>query len=143
MPSLKIPIVLLVGLVLALPSAGQAGLQDAIVKVFTTSRTYDYDSPWQASGVENATGSGCIISGRRILTNAHVVSNATYIEVQRYGDPDKYTATVLAVSHEADLALLQVDKKAFFPEPHRWDWALCQSCGTGWRFMVFQKVARG
>jgi S1-C subfamily serine protease len=87
-----------------------------MVKVFTTATTYDYDSPWQVSGLETWSGSGCIISGQRILTNAHVISNAAFIEVQRYGDPNKSTASVIAVSHEADLALLQVADGGFFKD---------------------------
>ena len=105
---------LLIGITVLVPSYGHAKTQDAIVKVFTTATTYDYDSPWQVSGTQESTGSGCIISGRQILTNAHVVSNAAYIEVQKYGVPNKYTAGVIAVSHEADLALLQVEDDAFF-----------------------------
>lgn len=90
--------------------------QDAIVKIFTTAKTYRYDTPWQIAGVEELTGSGCIIAGRRILTNAHVVSNATHIEVGRNGDPERYPARVVAVAHEADLALLEVADPAFYAD---------------------------
>ena len=103
-----------IGLTLFLPTFGHANTQNSIIKVFTASVAYDYDSPWQVAKIENATGSGCIISGQQILTNAHVVSNATFIEVQLYGHPTKYTATVKAISHEADLALLVVEDSDFF-----------------------------
>jgi S1-C subfamily serine protease len=109
-------LVFVASLVVLLPTLCLAGPQDSMVKVFTTATTYNYDTPWQVSGVEQWSGSGCIISGKRILTNAHVVSNAAYIEVLRYGDSNKYTATVIAVSHEADLALLQVTDEAFFAD---------------------------
>jgi len=106
--------ILLIGLTISLPTYSYASTQDSVVKVFTASVTYDYDSPWQVSSIENGTGSGCIISDRQILTNAHVVSNSTFIEVQLYGQPTKYTATVKAISHEADLALLVVEDSDFF-----------------------------
>jgi S1-C subfamily serine protease len=62
----------------------------------------------------NGTGSGCIIEGNRILTNAHVVSNNTFIQVKKAGEATKYTAKVYAVSHVSDLAILTVDDPAFF-----------------------------
>jgi len=113
-PSSRYLFILLVGFTFLIPNLSHAKTQDSIVKVFTTATTYDYDSPWLVAGIEEASGSGCIISGQRILTNAHVVSDAVYIQVQRYGDPNKFIATVIAVSHEADLALLQVENDAFF-----------------------------
>ena len=65
-----------------------------------------------------STGSGAIIGckdGQRyILTNAHVVANETFLEVQRYGERKRFIATVHAVSHQADLALLKVEDKSFF-----------------------------
>ena len=106
--------VLLVGFITFLPTISIAKTQDATVKVFTTSKNYNYDTPWQVNGYEEGSGSGAIISGHRILTNAHVVGNAGFIEVQRNGDSKKYVAEVQAISHEADLALLQVAEEQFF-----------------------------
>ena len=105
---------LLVSLVIIAPQLCHANVQDSIVKIFTMAKKYDYVTPWQVSGYEQWTGSGCIVSGNRILTNAHVVSNSAYIEVQRNGVQGKLKAEVLAISHEADLALLSVAEPAFF-----------------------------
>ena len=52
--------------------------------------------------------------GDRILTNAHVVANETYIEVKRYGEVKRYEAAVEFISHQADLALLKVKDANFF-----------------------------
>jgi S1-C subfamily serine protease len=60
------------------------------------------------------TGSGFIISGRRILTNAHNVANQNWVIVQRHGIPKKYPATVVAVGHECDLALISVEDDDFW-----------------------------
>ena len=109
-------IILLSGIILPLPTLSYAGIQESIVKVFTTATVYNYDVPWQNNGTENFTGSGCIISDKRILTNAHVVSNATFIEVKRHGNPKRFIARVIAVSHDADLALLQVEENTFFDD---------------------------
>ena len=110
----RVLLLLILSTIIVCPTISIAKTMDAIVKVFVTSQTYNYDTPWQVDSIEQSSGSAAIISGERILTNAHVVSNATYIEVQRYGDADKKTAKVIAVSHQSDLAILSVDDKSFF-----------------------------
>lgn len=55
-----------------------------------------------------------MIPGRRIVTNAHVVSDHTFVLVRKHGSPTKYKAEVQAVGHECDLALLTVDSKEFW-----------------------------
>ncbi|CAA6809581.1 MAG: Serine protease identified by sequence similarity putative ORF located using Blastx/Glimmer [uncultured Sulfurovum sp.] len=87
----------------------------SIVKIYTVSKATNYLEPWNSS-VERSSGSGSIISGNRILTNAHVVANETFIEVKKYGDTKRYQAKVLEVSHDTDLALLEVENKAFFKD---------------------------
>lgn len=46
-------------------------VKSSIVKIFTVYRAFSYLEPWNES-VERATGSGAVIEGHRILTNAHV-----------------------------------------------------------------------
>ena len=105
-------------LLLALPLLAQNYAQEdktkqAIVKIYVVAKIPNYLEPW-ASSVRRSSGSGAIISGNRILTNAHVIANQTFIEVQRYGERRRYIAKVLSVSHQADMALLEVDDKSFF-----------------------------
>jgi S1-C subfamily serine protease len=92
----------------------RAELQDAIVKIYTTSSQPDYYNPWAMLGSGQGTGSGAIIPGRRILSNAHVVGYETFIQVRRHGDARRYPARVVSVSHAADLAILTVDDPDFF-----------------------------
>ncbi|MBP7792901.1 MAG: trypsin-like peptidase domain-containing protein [Candidatus Goldbacteria bacterium] len=95
--------------------AANAGtLEKAMVKIITVSNAPDYLRPWQMLGQYTTSGSGCIIEGNRILTNAHVISNATFIQVNKSGETTKYVAEILAVDHECDLALLTVGDKSFF-----------------------------
>ena len=91
----------------------RALIKDSVVKIFTVSSSPDFRQPW-TSRIGNSIGSGCIIKGDRILTNAHVVSNATFIEVLKNGDTKKYQAHILSICHDCDLALLEVDDKHFF-----------------------------
>ena len=90
--------------------------RQAIVKVYTTFALPNYYTPWNIGGPLTRTGSGCIIEGKRILTNAHVVGDETFIQVRRYGDSKKYRAQVRFVSHAIDLALLSVNEEEFFDE---------------------------
>lgn len=89
-------------------------VRDSMVKIYCVQNEPDYDNPWNMSGPETFSGSGCVIEGNRILTNAHVVSDHTFIMVRLHGQSQKYPAKVIAVSHEADLALLGVDEPSFF-----------------------------
>jgi S1-C subfamily serine protease len=87
--------------------------KQAIVKIYTVAKVPNYQAPWSSS-IRSSMGSGAIIEGNRILTNAHVVANRTFIEVERYGQRKRYIAKVISVSHQADLALLKVEDEQFF-----------------------------
>ena len=89
------------------------GTKEAIVKIYSTAKIPNYQEPWNSS-MSSSTGSGAIIEDGYILTNAHVVANQAFLEVQRYGQRKRYIAKVYAVSHQADLALLKVEDKDFF-----------------------------
>ncbi len=88
-------------------------IKDAIVKIYSVSIVYNYKEPWNVR-TRQVSGSGSIISGEKILTNAHVVENNTYVEVKRYGTTKRVRAKVLFISHQADLAILSVEDKSFF-----------------------------
>lgn len=91
-------------------------IEDSVVKIYTTAAAPDYFTPWRLLTPRQSTGSGSVISDNRILTNAHVVADASYVQAQKFNDPQRYAARVLFVSHEADLALLTVDDPAFFDD---------------------------
>ncbi len=79
-----------------------------VVRVYATTQEPDFDCPWQARTPSSSTGSGVIIGPREILTGAHVVANATFLQVQKISDPNKVVAKLAAVCHDSDLALLTV-----------------------------------
>jgi len=80
----------------------------AVIRVFATTQDPDFDAPWQSRTPSSSTGSGVVIGPGEILTGAHVVANATFLQVQKPTLPDKAIARVKAVSHDCDLALLEV-----------------------------------
>jgi S1-C subfamily serine protease len=89
-------------------------LEDAVVKIFSTVRAPDPFRPWSKSAPQDITGSGVVIEGNRILTNAHVVAYASQIEIQAKEGGDKISATVIASAPGIDLAVLKLDDNTFF-----------------------------
>jgi S1-C subfamily serine protease len=84
-----------------------------VVRVYSTYQDPDYECPWQSVAPRGSTGSGVMVAPQRILTGAHVVANATFVQVQKQSDPNKVLARVIAISHDCDLALLEIEDKAF------------------------------
>jgi len=89
-------------------------VQQSTVKIHNTMQVDRFSTPWQASPPMRGSGTGFVIGGKRILTNAHVVSNSRFLEVQKNGDPRRYLARVRFAAHDCDLAMLDVDDPAFF-----------------------------
>ncbi|NDB78056.1 MAG: serine protease, partial [Verrucomicrobia bacterium] len=88
--------------------------EKAVVQIFTFSQAADWDEPWKFDQLRRSSGTGFIIKGRRIMTNAHVVSWARQLMVKRYQDPRPYVARVVFVGHDCDLALLEVEDAQFY-----------------------------
>ncbi len=92
----------------------ESDVKNSVVKIYTINNRYNYHEPWQMHGQNSFQGSGAIIAGKRILTNAHVVSDHTFLQVRRAGKAKKYTAQIEVIAHESDLAILAVADDAFF-----------------------------
>ena len=63
--------------------AAPPDLRRSTVRINASVQRPDYYQPWQSAAQEASSGSGIVIEGGRILTNAHVVADQTYLEVQR------------------------------------------------------------
>ena len=113
---------LLAGLLVLMPPARAAEasganaplVEDSVVKIFGTMRRPDTTKPWQKQQPQDASATGVVISGKRILTNAHVVNYATQIEIQANQSGSKIPATVVAISNGMDLAIIKPDDPSFF-----------------------------
>lgn len=99
-------------------SASQSlGLQEpdkSVVLIRSLKQDYDYMTPWKRKDMSQGSGTGFIISGERIITNAHNVSNCRYIELRKENIARRYPARIVFVGHDCDLAVLTVDDKTFF-----------------------------
>jgi len=99
----------------AAADAGKASsVENSVVKVFTTMRHPDVYRPWNKQAPSDATGSGVVIEGKRILTNAHVVLYSSQVLIQANQAGDKIPATVETVAPGIDLAVLKLDDESFF-----------------------------
>jgi S1-C subfamily serine protease len=95
-------------------ASGAGRVEASVVKVFSTVRPPDPFKPWTKEPADEISGSGVIIEGRRILTNAHVVMYASQVQVQANETGDKVSATVVAIAPGIDLALLKLDDEKVF-----------------------------
>ena len=110
------------GMALSLFMIPQAGLtadiatsgRASVVKIHVASQAEDYARPWQARRISHGSGSGFIIKGKRILTNAHLVADVKFMQVQREGDAERYRASVAFIAHDCDLAILTLENDRFF-----------------------------
>ncbi|KAK4486100.1 hypothetical protein RD792_008768 [Penstemon davidsonii] len=87
---------------------------DAVVKVFCVHTDPNFSLPWQRKRQYSSSSSGFVISGRRVLTNAHSVEHYTQVKLKKRGSDTKYVATVLAIGTECDIAMLTVDDDEFW-----------------------------
>jgi S1-C subfamily serine protease len=104
---------LLCGLLfLALAACGvfthsEEGIEGSVVRILNHSQTSNWNTPWESGTTQQRFGSGFIIEGGRVMTNAHVVSDARVLLLYLHGDPTPHEARVASIGHDCDLALLQ------------------------------------
>ena len=89
-------------------------VENTVVKVFSTLRAPDPAKPWTKQSPSDITGSGVVIPGKRILTNAHVILYASEVQIQANQAGDKISARVESVAPGIDLAVLKLDDEKFF-----------------------------
>ena len=88
-------------------------VSNSVVKISVVSQRPDYSVPWNPGRIAQTSGTGFLISGNRILTNAHVSSNARFIVIEKDDDSRKYEASVKFIAHDCDLAILKVADESF------------------------------
>jgi len=92
----------------ALPASADApGPERSVVRLTNYSQRGDWSSPWSASKVVETSGSGFVIEGGLVLTNAHVVSDSRLLLLQLEHDATPHEARVVHVAHDCDLALVR------------------------------------
>jgi S1-C subfamily serine protease len=88
--------------------------EKSVVQIFTEFVEPNWSAPWIFDEPRRASGTGFLIAGNRIMTNAHVVAWTSQLVVRRYHDPKPYFAKVEYVAHDIDLAVIKVDDPDFY-----------------------------
>lgn len=114
-------LLLILGLCAFITLANAAGklpsdVYRSVVRIEAAVQIPDYATPWNSGRFSGGIGTGFIIGENRILTNAHVVSNARRLLITVHGSPVKYPAKVEFIAHDCDLALLSVEDFSDFSE---------------------------
>mmetsp|Transcript_1851 Transcript_1851/g.5421 ORF Transcript_1851/g.5421 Transcript_1851/m.5421 type:complete len:526 (+) Transcript_1851:247-1824(+) len=99
------------------PAARSRALR-SVLKVFVVRSEQNFAQPWQMRPQRSSSGSAFVVdrTQRHIITNAHVISNATTVHVRAPGNPKKWRAKVLCDGKVCDLALLTVEDEAFWTD---------------------------
>lgn len=91
-------------------NGGNGGGQDPLQDYFDRFFGGDQGGEQGGQDAERSLGSGVVVDASGfILTNNHVVDQATRVQVQLDGDPTKYTAKVIGTDIETDLAVIKID----------------------------------
>nr|WP_246047163.1 trypsin-like peptidase domain-containing protein [Leptospira ognonensis] len=93
-------------------------IKKGVVQIKVYSQSQDPYSPWLSGNVTASTGTGFLIGENKILTNAHVVSNAKFIEAQRNNQTEWYELKTLFVAHDCDLAILEAKAPEFYEDSY-------------------------
>jgi S1-C subfamily serine protease len=96
------------------PLPGGSEPERSVVQIINAFQEPNWSAPWIFDMPHYASGTGFLIEGNRILTNAHVVAWAKQLQVKKYHDPRKYFARVEFVAHDIDLAVLKIDDPSFY-----------------------------
>lgn len=95
----------------------QDDIADSVVKIYSAHVAPDYANPWRQHPMQQSSASGAYVEvqGKKcIITNAHAISRATFIQVKHSSGSKKYQAQPWFVSHDADMALLTIEDQSFF-----------------------------
>jgi S1-C subfamily serine protease len=91
-----------------------AKTRKSVVKIFAKLRGPDVYRPWTKTSPRDVVGSGVVIPGKRILTNSHLVNQASEIFIQPDKSSERISAEVEVLSPPIDLAVLKVSDESFF-----------------------------
>ena len=70
-------------------------------------QSYNLIQPWEKGASSTRIGLGAVLPEGKVLVTAQMVTDATYIELEKPDTAAKATAKVITVDYEANLALLE------------------------------------
>jgi len=112
--NMKITAIISILLISVAICTAQPDMSKSVVMIQIVKQPFDYTTPWKQTSISQGVGSGFIIAGDRILTNAHNVSDNRYIILKKENVAKKYPATVEFIGHDCDLAIVKPTDPSFF-----------------------------
>ncbi|HEY7314993.1 MAG TPA: trypsin-like peptidase domain-containing protein [Gemmataceae bacterium] len=112
--ALIVPALLLAAGVCRADSKTENDIRRSVVRISASQRYPNLLKPWMKNNPREVAGTGVVLDGQRILTNAHLVAYAKQIYVEPYQSSDKLAATVERIAPGIDLALLKVEDATFW-----------------------------
>src|SRR5262249_23709633 len=106
---IALALLLLAGNACRAESKTERDIRRSVVRIHATQRFPNHLKPWMKDNPREISGSGVVIEGQRILTNAHLVMYAKQIYIEPYQSSDKLAATIERLAPDIDLALLKVE----------------------------------
>ncbi|HYR57741.1 MAG TPA: hypothetical protein VEO95_03885, partial [Chthoniobacteraceae bacterium] len=64
-----------------------AEIRKSVARITNTAQEPNYRMPWLPGQVGAGSGTGWVVAGQRLVTNAHVVSNARFLTEEKEDDP--------------------------------------------------------
>ncbi len=89
------------------PAGAPPPIEASVVRLVNYQQRGNWYAPWDLSGVQESSGSGFVIAGGVVMTNAHVVSDSRLLAIFLHNDPQPHLARVDQVAHDCDLALVR------------------------------------
>jgi S1-C subfamily serine protease len=89
-------------------------ISSSVVKLYVTHQPWSVRQPWSKEPMDRRTCSGFLVE-QGILTNAHCVMDATFVQMEVPGLAVRIRVERLAVNHQVDLALVRPVEEALPP----------------------------
>jgi len=112
-PTIAFSLALCSCLAAAAQSDAQQDIRSSVVRVLVSQRYPNLMRPWLKQNPQQIWGSGVLVAGNRVLTNAHLVMYASQIDVQPFNAAQKFSTKIVNMAPDVDLALLRVNDPNF------------------------------
>lgn len=86
----------------------RAALGRGVVELQVTSQEWNHDRPWEKLSPSTRRVAAVMVEGRRLLTTAQLVRDATHLQLRVDGQPRNEAPRVVLLDTEVNLALLEV-----------------------------------
>src|SRR5882672_9704270 len=112
---------MIASLVLAAIAAAQSGAAPdtfgpSVVTIVVSYQEWDDQRPWAKKNPGSRQGNAVVVAGGHLLTNAQMIADATFVQVEKFGRPAHVEARVAFVDFDCNLALLDVTEPGFFDD---------------------------